>query len=109
MALTHPIPTQERCGDYTGVWDPHLMRRIAAALRPLTKGWFRSEVRGIEHVPPGGSLIVANHSGGLFAMDIPVFASEFFAQPADITVPAYAGTINLRYARPAASRAPSAP
>jgi uncharacterized protein YlxW (UPF0749 family) len=32
-----------------------------------------------------------------------------FAQPADITVPAYAGTINLRYARPAASRAPSAP
>ena len=79
MALTHPIPTKERCGDYTGDWDPDLMRRIAAALRPLTKGWFRSEVRGIEHVPPGGSLIVANHSGGLFAMDIPVFASEFFA------------------------------
>ena len=69
---------QETCGDYTGAWDPELMRRVAAALRPLTKGYFRSEVRGIERVPSGGSLIVANHSGGLFAMDIPVFASEFF-------------------------------
>jgi 1-acyl-sn-glycerol-3-phosphate acyltransferase len=70
--------THATCGDYTGAWDPALMRRVAAALRPLTKGWFRSEVRGIERIPPGRSLIVANHSGGLFAMDIPVFATEFF-------------------------------
>lgn len=65
-------------GDFTGKWDPALMRRVTAALRPLVKGWFRSEVRGIERIPPGGALIVGNHSGGFFTMDIPVLATEFF-------------------------------
>lgn len=55
---------QEACGDFTGAWDPELMRRVTAFLRPLTKGWLRSEVRGIERIPSGGSLIVGNHSGG---------------------------------------------
>ena len=31
-----------------------------------------------------------------------------FAQPADVTVPAYAGAVNLRYARPTASASPAA-
>lgn len=70
--------TDARRGDFNGAWDPELMRRVTGALRPLTKGWFRSEVHGVKHVPPGGSLIVSNHSGGFFAMDIPVFATAFF-------------------------------
>jgi 1-acyl-sn-glycerol-3-phosphate acyltransferase len=32
----------------------------------------------MSRIPSGGSLIVANHSGGFFAVDIPVFATEFF-------------------------------
>jgi 1-acyl-sn-glycerol-3-phosphate acyltransferase len=35
-------------------------------------------VRGLESFPAGGALVVANHSGGLFAMDVPVFASGFY-------------------------------
>jgi 1-acyl-sn-glycerol-3-phosphate acyltransferase len=29
----------------------------------------------MESFPPGGALVVSNHSGGLFPMDVPVFAS----------------------------------
>lgn len=67
-----------RPGDFTDKWDPGLIRRACAALRPVVKGWFRSEVRGLERLPLGGALVVANHSGGLFAMDIPVFITDFF-------------------------------
>jgi 1-acyl-sn-glycerol-3-phosphate acyltransferase len=65
-------------GDFTGDWDPAFVRRFVAMVRPLTKGWFRSEVHGLERIPPGGCLVVGNHSGGIFTMDIPVFATEFF-------------------------------
>jgi 1-acyl-sn-glycerol-3-phosphate acyltransferase len=53
-----------------------------AALLPLlrlaVKGWFRSEVTGIDAIPDGGALLVSNHSGGLLAMDVPVIAVAFF-------------------------------
>jgi 1-acyl-sn-glycerol-3-phosphate acyltransferase len=49
-------------------------------LRPLIKGYHRAEVRGLESFPPGGALVVANHSGGLFAMDVPVFATGFYEE-----------------------------
>jgi len=59
-------------------WDPGLTERVIGLIRPLIKGWHRSEVRGLENVPPGGVLVVSNHSGGLFAMDVPVFATDFY-------------------------------
>jgi 1-acyl-sn-glycerol-3-phosphate acyltransferase len=48
-------------------------------IRPVIKGWHRAEVRGLDDFPAGGALVVANHSGGLFAMDVPVFATDFYA------------------------------
>jgi 1-acyl-sn-glycerol-3-phosphate acyltransferase len=59
-------------------WDPGLTERVMGLLRPLIKGWHRSEVRGLESFPSGGALVVSNHSGGLFAMDVPVFATGFY-------------------------------
>jgi 1-acyl-sn-glycerol-3-phosphate acyltransferase len=59
-------------------WDPGLTERVMGMLRPLIKGWHRSEVRGLESFPPGGALVVSNHSGGLFPMDVPVFATGFY-------------------------------
>ena len=47
-------------------------------MRPLIKGYHRSEVRGLESFPTGGALVVSNHSGGLFPMDVPVFATGFY-------------------------------
>jgi 1-acyl-sn-glycerol-3-phosphate acyltransferase len=60
-------------------WDPELTERFMGLIRPVIKGWHRAEVRGLDDFPPGGALVVANHSGGLFAMDVPVFATDFYA------------------------------
>ena len=58
-------------------WDPHLVERVIGLIRPLIKGYHRSEVRGLDSFPPGGALVVANHSGGLYPLDVPVFATGF--------------------------------
>jgi 1-acyl-sn-glycerol-3-phosphate acyltransferase len=60
-------------------WDPVLTERAMALIRPIVKGWHRAEVRGLDNFPEGGALAVANHSGGVFAMDVPVFATDFYA------------------------------
>ncbi len=54
--------------------DPAFVKRTLPLLRLATKVYFRSEVRDVDRVPPGGALIVSNHSGGLIAMDVPVIA-----------------------------------
>jgi len=59
-------------------WDPVLTERVMGILKPFLKGWHRAEVRGLDNFPVGGALVVANHSGGLFPMDVPVFASGFY-------------------------------
>jgi 1-acyl-sn-glycerol-3-phosphate acyltransferase len=59
-------------------WDPGLTERVMGFLRPLIKGYHRAEVHGLEDFPKGGALVVGNHSGGLFAMDVPVFATGFY-------------------------------
>jgi len=69
-----------RPGDFSGKWDPALIRRVISTLRPIAKLWHRSEVRGLDRIPSGGALIVANHSGGVMPMDIPVIAIDFFAR-----------------------------
>jgi 1-acyl-sn-glycerol-3-phosphate acyltransferase len=43
---------------------------VLPVLRPLYDKWFRVEVNGIDNVPgEGGALLVANHAGGLWALD----------------------------------------
>jgi 1-acyl-sn-glycerol-3-phosphate acyltransferase len=61
-------------------WDPGVTERVMAVTRPFLKRYFRSEVRGLEHVPNGGALLVSNHSGGMFPMDVPILAADFYAQ-----------------------------
>lgn len=46
-------------------WDAGAMAQFIAACRPIAKVWFRPEVRGLDTFPPGGALVVSNHSGGL--------------------------------------------
>lgn len=38
---------------------------LLPALRPFYESWFRVEATGLETVPEGGALVVANHSGTL--------------------------------------------
>ena len=62
----------------TAKWDPGLVEKTMGVLRPFLKLYHRSEVRGLETFPAGGALVVSNHSGGLFPMDVPVFALGFY-------------------------------
>ena len=59
-------------------WDPLLTARVVGFLRPIVKRYFRSEVRGLSHIPAGGALLVSNHSGGMLTTDPPTFAVSFY-------------------------------
>jgi 1-acyl-sn-glycerol-3-phosphate acyltransferase len=61
-------------------WDPVLTERVMGTIRPLLKRYFRSEVRGLDKVPAGGALMVSNHSGGQMAVDVPIFAVDWYAK-----------------------------
>ncbi len=45
-------------------WDPEFTATIKDKVYPIVQRWFRSEVRGMESMPPGAALVVSNHSGG---------------------------------------------
>lgn len=45
--------------------SPEFVARTALPAVLLYRYWFRVEVHGIEHVPPGRALLVANHAGQL--------------------------------------------
>ena len=61
-------------------WDPNLTERVMGIIRPLLKRYFRSEVHGLDKVPAGGALVVSNHSGGQMALDVPIFAVDWYAE-----------------------------
>jgi 1-acyl-sn-glycerol-3-phosphate acyltransferase len=52
-------------------FDPELTESVVIpALRPLYQHWFRVEATGVDNIPAtGGALLVANHAGGLWALD----------------------------------------
>ncbi|MCU1658221.1 MAG: phospholipid/glycerol acyltransferase [Pseudonocardiales bacterium] len=52
-------------------FDADLTENVVIPLfKPLYDRWFRVEVNGIDNVPSdGGALLVANHAGGLWALD----------------------------------------
>jgi 1-acyl-sn-glycerol-3-phosphate acyltransferase len=59
-------------------FDPGLTKALVDLYRPIVKRYFRSEVRGLELLPPGPALVVLNHSGGLLPVDWQVFAVDFY-------------------------------
>jgi len=59
-------------------WSPSFTRRLAGILRPILRWYFRSEVRGLNNFPAGKALVVANHSGGFFALDIQILGVHFY-------------------------------
>ena len=77
MSATDITPSEITPSEITK-WDPALTERVMGVLRTFLKGYHRAEVRGLETFPAGGALVVSNHSGGLLAMDVPVFASGFY-------------------------------
>ncbi len=66
-------------GDDLDAWDPEYIRATLPLLRATFGNYFRGEVRGLENVPDGPSLLVGNHSGGLMIADTFILANEFYA------------------------------
>jgi 1-acyl-sn-glycerol-3-phosphate acyltransferase len=59
--------------------DPLYIERTLPALRLATQLYFRSDVRGLEHIPEEGPvLLVGNHSGGTLIADTFVFGQHFY-------------------------------
>jgi 1-acyl-sn-glycerol-3-phosphate acyltransferase len=65
-------------GDSIDEWDPEHIRRTLPLNRALVRAYFRSEVKGLENIPDGPSLLVGNHSGGTLIADTFAFAFEFY-------------------------------
>jgi 1-acyl-sn-glycerol-3-phosphate acyltransferase len=49
--------------------DPQYARPLLLPAAMLYRYWFRVETHGIERVPPGRVLLIANHAGNTFAFD----------------------------------------
>jgi 1-acyl-sn-glycerol-3-phosphate acyltransferase len=65
--------------DEVSKWDPEFTHRVVGILRPVMKRYFRAEVRGSDHIPAvGGALVVSNHSGGQFSLDVPILGVEYY-------------------------------
>ena len=65
-------------GDDLDAWDPDYIRATLPLLRATFGRYFRGEVRGLENVPDGPSLMVGNHSGGLMIADTFILSNEFY-------------------------------
>jgi 1-acyl-sn-glycerol-3-phosphate acyltransferase len=65
-------------GDDPGEWSPDYIRDTLPLWKSAFWTWFRPEVRGLEKIPDGPSLLVGNHSGGTMIADTFVFAIAFY-------------------------------
>jgi 1-acyl-sn-glycerol-3-phosphate acyltransferase len=66
-------------GNDIDAWDPDYIRRLLPLWRAVLCNYFRAEVRGLDNIPASGpSLLVGNHSGGIYIADTFVFATEFY-------------------------------
>ena len=59
-------------------WDVGLTKMAVGLTHPIVKRYFREEMKGIENIPSGPSLVVSNHSGGLLPPDRSVFAVAYY-------------------------------
>lgn len=50
--------------------DPTLIRSILPLLAPWFESYHELEVRGLDQIPAGPSLVVGNHNGGMMAPDM---------------------------------------
>ncbi len=82
-------------------WDRGLTEHVVSLTRPIVKRYFRSEVRGLDNIPPGPSLVVGNHSGGMLSFDLSVFAVDYY-DTYGYDRPLYALAFDTIFAGPAA-------
>lgn len=64
--------------DPFGLRDTAYIERTLPLVRSISERYFRAEVRGLEHIPADGPvLLVGNHSGGWLIVDTFIFGQAF--------------------------------
>ena len=80
MADSHAVVdwVSRTAADELGNRDPDYIREYLPMLWLLASYWFRAEVRGLQHIPARGPvLLVGNHSGGNMTPDTGIFMLAF--------------------------------
>lgn len=67
-----PLPT------FRETRDEAFVARFLASIRPWLRRFFDPEVRGLEHVPEGAALMVANHNAGVLMPDLFILGDALF-------------------------------
>jgi 1-acyl-sn-glycerol-3-phosphate acyltransferase len=71
--------TGREAADPFDLRDPDYIERTLPAWRLMSNLYFRAAVRGLDHIPAEGPvLLVGNHSGGVLIADTFVFAQAFY-------------------------------
>lgn len=58
--------------------DPRAIERVVSRLEPWLEAFFHPVVRGLDRIPEGAGLYVANHSGGFLFPDAYVLGSAIY-------------------------------
>jgi len=74
-----PVACNEYGYDAFG-YDPRFTTRLALPLTLLYRKWLRVETSGIENVPDGRVLLIANHAGNTFAYDAAMMSMALFLE-----------------------------
>ena len=75
------IPTRLNSYGYDPFgFDPESGRNLLLTMACIYRYWFRVEARGVERVPPGRVLLIANHAGNTFAWDGAMLATALFLE-----------------------------
>ena len=53
--------------------NPEVIHRLARIFKPLFWHYFRPEIQGLERIPEGAAMFVANHNGALLMPDLFIF------------------------------------
>jgi 1-acyl-sn-glycerol-3-phosphate acyltransferase len=61
-------------------FDPAFGRSLLLVMTYVYRHWFRVEARGVENVPSGRVLLIANHAGNTFAWDGTMLAAALFLE-----------------------------
>ena len=61
-------------------FDPSVARYAMAAMAWVYRHYLRVEARGVEKVPPGRVLLIANHAGNTFAWDGAMLGTALFLE-----------------------------
>ncbi len=61
-------------------FEPRTARRLMPLMALVYRHWLRVETSGIEHVPEGRALLIANHAGNTFAWDGAMLSTALFLE-----------------------------